>query len=223
MATTLSDIQPLLVPVVSGLITAVGLEVKDVREHHDARRLRDETLADARDEVAFVSEWWQAQQLIAGGASPEATEKARRWLEAAEEKVMSTAELKETPRRRVTFNRLLLLRPMHGFWARTLRALYLIDVVWVVLGAAVSASDGASKSTRNQIVGDIGFLIFCAVVGLLLRALAVNADKNNRIASAHPAQSPQSVAESAVVAHTAQRNGGEAEPVGVPGTLTVTG
>jgi hypothetical protein len=174
---TLNAVEPLLVPVVTGVVGAIGVALKDARLDRDKRSLRDEALGDARDEVAFVSEWWKAHQLIGTAESSEATHKALAWLAEAEAKVLNTSDLKATPKREVTLRRLLLLEPMHRRGAKILRALYLIDVVWVVLASVVTASDTASKSGHGWVVSDIGVLVFFAVLGLILRALAVSADK----------------------------------------------
>jgi hypothetical protein len=171
-----SSVEPLLVPVVAGVVGAIGVAFKDTRLDRDQRSLRDDALADARAEVDFVNEWWKAHQLI-GTGSAEATAKALAWLAEAEAKVLNTAELKSTPKPELTLRRLLLLEPMHRRAARVLRVLFLSDAALVLLGSAVTASDTASRSGHGQVLSDIGTLVFFAVLGLILRALAVASDK----------------------------------------------
>jgi hypothetical protein len=129
-----------------------------------------------RSEVDFVTEWWKAHQLI-GTGSAEATAKALAWLAEAEAKGSEHRGTQGAPKRDLTLRRLLLLEPMHRRSARIFRALFLIDVVWLLLGSAVTASDAGSRSSRGELGSDIGMLIFFALLGLILRALAVSGDK----------------------------------------------
>lgn len=185
----LNTVEPLLVPVVTGVVGAIGVAFKDAQDDHDQRSLRDEALADARAEVDFVTEWWKAHQLI-GTGSAEATTKALAWLAEAEAKVLNTSELKGTAKPQLTLRRLLLLEPMHRRSAKIWRALFLINVVWVLLGSAVTASDSASRSSRGQLASDIGMLIFFALLGLILRALAVSSERSGAPAPIAPPALP---------------------------------
>lgn len=174
---TLETIVPLLVPLITGIVAAVGLALKDHRLHRDQRVIRDRALADASAEVAFARDWWKAHQLIGTQGTEELTQQAQRWLTEAEAKVTSAQEMPMKHRRRVTLRRLLLLYPMHGPIARIVKVFFLIGAVTLLLVSVVLVADSFDSSQRKVVLDDITFTITLALAVLLLRAWAVASDR----------------------------------------------
>ncbi len=71
---------PLLVPVVTAVIGAIGLMLKDRRLAHDARAVREKALAEATAQIGFATDWWKAQQLLGTDGASDADHKLRTWL-----------------------------------------------------------------------------------------------------------------------------------------------
>src|SRR5436190_748302 len=103
---------PLLVPLVTAVIGAIGLMLKDRRLAHDARAVRESALTEATAQIGFATDWWKAQQLLGADDHSDANQKLRAWLVKAEA-TAGVAEETHVDRNPVTFRRLFLLEPMH--------------------------------------------------------------------------------------------------------------
>ncbi|MFD7084770.1 hypothetical protein ACFYXV_12380 [Streptomyces sp. NPDC002181] len=119
---SLVSFAPFLVPVITGLVGAVGLVVRDRREarsadHHYRRRLEK-----AQMEVQFITGWIEAKRLAPTGApDPE----PGLWLDECYESVRSfEAAARHQRGGPGKLRRLLLLRPLRGGAAHAVRALY---------------------------------------------------------------------------------------------------
>lgn len=166
----------LLVPVVTGVVTATGIGLKDARLAHDQRSVRDRALADASAQVAFASDWWKARQLLGDEDAAEASQKFAAWLDDAEQLVASTKHLAAGNKNRVSLQRMLLIYPMHRRSAQVARILFLLAVTLLIIVAASTASDSLSRSQRSWVGSDLVTTVFFAVIVVLLRIWAVNAE-----------------------------------------------
>jgi hypothetical protein len=181
----LQVIVPLLVPVVTGLIGALGLMLKDRRLARDSRHLREQALAEATAEVGFATEWWQAQQLLGGDALSVANPKMVAWLAEAEATV-AVAKRHTTPRHNpVTLRRLLLIEPMHRRSSRVVRVLFWISVIWLCVGAIATAGDIGRNSQHSWIGSDIALLVVSALIVLLLHIWAEASDQSSPVPTPH--------------------------------------
>ena len=176
---TLETIVPLVVPIVTGIVAAAGLALKDHRLARDERSVRDRAFDEATSEVAFVSEWWKAHQLL-GTPELERAEQAHRWLAEAEAKVTSAQAMPVHERPGVTFRRLLLLYPMHGWPAKALKAVFLICVAWLAIASLVLVVEPPDSSAPGDREYEIIGLFMFTLVMLPVRAWAAAADARER-------------------------------------------
>lgn len=186
---TLETIVPLAVPIVTGIVAAAGLALKDHRLARDARSVRDRAFDEASSEVAFASEWWKAHQLLGTPELEQRTEQAQRWLAEAEAKVTSAQAVPVDERPSVTFRRLLLLYPMHGWQAKALKAVFLFFAAWLALLSLVLVVDPPDSAPGDREYEVIGLFMFTLVM-LPIRAWAAAADARERHAS--PDEEPSS-------------------------------
>ena len=173
----------LLVPVVTAVVGAIGVAFQDWRARRSTTGRRKLAVDDARAQVNFVADWWNAKKSL--GQSPDALQEAARrataLLEDASAVVSAmrlTSPVPEPPP--VTFRRLALLyhfRTREGKAARA--AFFLCSAATVMaLGASISEQlyDEVNKNTYLN-----GFLIvggLSAALTLILRFLAVAIEKN---------------------------------------------
>jgi hypothetical protein len=174
--------------VVTGVVGATGLVLKEHRQARDAHDLRERALSEATSEVAFVTDWWKAHQLLGGEGDDGSAGQALAWLAEAQAKVASTQHATVKTRKRVTLSRLFLMHPLHRPLARMLRGLFWLSVAILLIGSITIAEDAASRSQRGWLSSDIAVLIIMAAAVLILHA-AAEAAESNRSASKSPATS----------------------------------
>jgi hypothetical protein len=172
---------PLLVPIVTGVVGAVGLMLKDRRLARDSRHLRGQAIAEATAEVGFATEWWQAQQLLGADALSVANAKVVTWLAEAEATV-AVAKRHTTPRHNpVTLRRLLLIEPMHRRSSKVVRVLFWISVLWLCVGAIATAGDIGRNSQHSWVGSDIALLVVSALIVLMLHIWAEASDQSSPV------------------------------------------
>jgi hypothetical protein len=181
---SLDTVVPLLVPVVTGVVAAAGLTLKDSRLARDRRNVRDQALADASAEVAFASEWWKTHQLLNADGMAEPTRQAREWLAEAEARLTRTQEISVKHKQRVTVPRLLLMYPMHRRSAKILKACFWLSVALLIIGCIATVGDSTSSSQHGFVGGDVGVWVGSALAALIFRVWAVAADEPARAARA---------------------------------------
>ena len=207
---------PLLLPVVTGLVAALGLYLKEWRLARDKKDIRNRAIADANAEVAFASEWWKATQLLGSDAPPDSPKRMLAFLADAEALVAGTQHLGAAQRNPVTLSRVLLLYPMHGRWARIVRRLFFASVLWLIvaaLGVALDLTSSDPSIATHDVGGGISLIIGSMVLTLLLRfgASALERDAATTIPSTPTAGT--GIADPAQVA----------DPVTAPGTTEIDG
>jgi hypothetical protein len=161
---TLQVMVPLVVPVITALVGALGLVIKDRRLARDRRTVRASALAEATAEVAFAREWWTAHQAFGTGASRDSTHRALELLASAEAKVASVQTMPSEDHDAQIFDRLFLFRRLEGRQAKVLKVLFWVTIAFVA-GAAISLSSDAAAGGDHASVGSD------AVFGLVLLLL----------------------------------------------------
>jgi hypothetical protein len=91
----LSNFVPLLAPIVTAIVGALGLVLKERRHSHDRHAIRENALADAKAQVAMASEWLKVNELLGPNTAADSTKLAREWIADAEAKVTSTQGLSD--------------------------------------------------------------------------------------------------------------------------------
>jgi len=166
-----------LVPVVTAVVGAIGVAFQDWRARRSTTGRRKLAVDDARAQVNFVADWWNAKKSL--GQSPEALQeaasRATALLEDASAVVSALRLTSPVPEPPVTVRRLALLYPFRTREGRAARAAFFFcsGVTVMALGASVSQqlSDEANKTTYLN-----GYLIvgsLSAALTLILRFLAV--------------------------------------------------
>jgi hypothetical protein len=163
---------PLLVPVVTGLVGAIGLMLKDRRVAHDVRQVREQAIAEATAKVGFATGWWQAQQLLGADAAAAARPRMVSWLAEAESTVTDAKRQARIRHNPVTVRRLLLMEPLHHRTSKAVRVLFWISATWLCVAAAVTAGDISSSRRHAWLGSDIALLVISAVIVLLLHIWA---------------------------------------------------
>lgn len=99
-----------LVPIVTAIAGILGVMLQDWRVRRSQAGRRRLALEDARQQVTFAAEWWNAQKLVADSpaAVKEATSRTATWLEQASAQVSGSEIPAAEEKRRITFRRLLL-------------------------------------------------------------------------------------------------------------------
>lgn len=170
-----------LVPVVTAVAGILGVMFQDWRVRRSQAGRRRLTLEDARRQVTFAAEWWNAKKLLADSpeAMQEATACAATWLDQA----FAGVSLPEMPvaeeKRRITFRRLLLFYPLQGISANTIRGTFYLLLGVLIVGVGATVSD-ILESPNYVIKDDLELLIALALAALVFRFWAVFAQKEKR-------------------------------------------
>lgn len=180
---------PLLVPVITGLVGAAGIALRDRRLHRDRVNERKEALGSATQEVLFVAEWWKARQLT--GASPEVIDEAARRAGAKLEEVWEGVQAPRPappPPPPAIWRRLLLVIPLEGRLAAAFRVLFYFCLFIGSLVVVSTVFKIAAPATGDEkLSDDVILLIIVAVFSLVLRFLAVSAAEHTRTRQASSA------------------------------------
>ena len=112
-----------LVPIVTAIAGILGVMLQDWRVRRSQAGRRRLALEDARQQVTFAAEWWNAQTLVADSpaAVKEATSRTATWLEQASAQGSGSEIPAAEEKRRITFRRLLLFYPLQGITANIIR------------------------------------------------------------------------------------------------------
>jgi hypothetical protein len=179
-----------LVPVVTAVVGAIGVAFQDWRVRRSTTGRRKLAVDDARAQVNFVADWWNAKKSL--GQSPEALQeaasRATALLEDASAVVSAVRLTSPVPKPPVTFRRLALLYHFRTREGRAARAAFFLcsGVTVMALGASISEQlyDEANKNTYLN-----GFLIvggLSAALTLILRFLAVAIEEHAATAAQGP-------------------------------------
>ena len=172
----------LLVPVVTAVVGAIGVAFQDWRARRSTTGRRKLAVDDARAQVNFVADWWNAKKSL--GQSPdalqEAASRATALLEDASAVVSAVRLTSPVPQAPVTFRRLALLYPFRTREGKAARAAFFFCSGLTVLALGASVSEQLyHEANKNTYLN--GFLIvgsLSAALTLILRFLAVAIEKN---------------------------------------------
>jgi hypothetical protein len=174
-AQIVSLVVTVLVPVVTAMAGVAGVRFQDWLARRSQAGRRQQTLEDARRQVTFAIDWWNAKKLISD--SPEAVQEAAAviaaWLDVAYAQFSGSEIAVGEERRRITFRRLLLLYPLKGVTANLIRGIF-----YVLLGLMITLFGNAISyifvHQGNFAVSDFIALVAVALVALGLRFWAVS-------------------------------------------------
>jgi hypothetical protein len=171
----------LLVPIVTAMAGILGVMLQDwrVRKSLDGRHKL--ALEDARRQVSFAVDWWNAKKLIADspGAMQEVTKCADDWLEEASARVIGSKPPAARQRSPITFRRLLLLYPLQGRAANIIRGFFYVSLAFLIGGVGTVISDVLEPNAHHYVPGDFAGLIFVAILTLAFRFWAASAQSFN--------------------------------------------
>jgi hypothetical protein len=179
-----STIVTLVAPVVTALVGVIAVLFQEWQRRRTLAGQRRLAFEDARLQVSFVTEWWNAEKLIS--TSPERLEsvnrQAVRWLAEASERVkVLTKEsgqlvidqaLEVSAGSSIAPRRLLLLYPLHGRAAKIARVVFLLSLALLVLWGTSPLYD-----SPDFIESDIIISTFLAFITLAYRFWAASADR----------------------------------------------
>jgi hypothetical protein len=177
---SLQVIVPLVVPVITALVGALSLVVKDRRAAHDRRTVRASALAEATAEVAFAREWWTAHQALGTGASADANQRALALLASAEAKVASVQAMPAEEHDAQIFDRLFLFRRLEGRQAKALKVCFWIAIAFVAIGAIAISSDAAAGGDHSAVGSDAVLGLVCLLLVPVFHEAAEAADRRAR-------------------------------------------
>jgi hypothetical protein len=169
----------ILVPIVAVVAGILGVTFQDWRVRRSQVGRRRLALEDARRQVTFAAEWWDAKKLLSDSteAVQEATSSAAAWLDMASAQVSGSEIPATQEKRRITFRRLLLFYPIQGIAANIIRAIFYIvlGVLVVLIGNTITY---AFDNTNSYAIEDLIDSIVLALVALGLRFWAVYAQNS---------------------------------------------
>lgn len=190
----------IVVPVVTAMLGALGIVLRDVYEHRSERGRQRYAIDDATQRVSFITDWWNAKQAIGVGSDElqSAQETVQAWLKEAISQVSESMHPTTRPEGQYSvMRRVLLAYPFKRVSAQFLRVFYYVVVYLVVpfwmlgfLGDIPNFDD----YTADVWAGIIFMFVFLAVLALGLRAWAVSieerAARRPTSASARPPEAP---------------------------------
>jgi len=169
----------LLVPLATIVFGAAAAAFQEWRVRRTETGRRKLTLEDARAQVAFVSEWWEANKAL--GLSPssqkDVEQRAEAWLAEASERVAAHPLPQLRTDQPGVWRRVFLAYPLRSPSARVAKVAFYLLIGWtpIVLGAAAS--------NRSFVPGyatlDLLLAVTAVVLGGLLRALALAIERHD--------------------------------------------
>jgi hypothetical protein len=170
-----------LVPVVTAILGVLGVMFQDWRARRTRAGKRKLALEDARRQVSFAVEWWNARQLLTGSteAVQQATTCTMTWLEQAAARVTASEPPVAEDKTRITFGRILLFYRLQGTAANIIRGSFyvLLGLLVVYFGQMIS---DLLESRPSYVLGDLVIMIVISLVALSLRFWAVSAQNPTR-------------------------------------------
>ncbi|MGW5076904.1 hypothetical protein [Rhodococcus sp. NPDC004095] len=170
----------LLVPVVTAILGALGIVLRDVYERRSDRGRRKYAIDDATHRISFITDWWNAKQTVGVGSDElqSAQETVQRWLKEAISQVSESMRPTTRPEGQYSvMRRVLLAYPFKRVSAQLLRVLYCIVLYlflpfWVVVYAFDIPN--FDDYTSEEWGGVAVMFAFLMVLALGLRAWAVS-------------------------------------------------
>jgi hypothetical protein len=168
-----------LVPIVTPVIAAIVVSIRERRTRRSIIGRRKLALEDAQAQVAFVNEWWNARRAVdvSGGpgsaSSQEAEQLARAWLDRAS-RLVAENELVLAPSEGPGFlRRLALLYQFRSTAGKVVRVLFWIccGLTVIVIGLTVTqwigSKDPLVSLATDELAGQVFIFIVAAGVVIL--------------------------------------------------------
>jgi hypothetical protein len=168
----------LLVPIVTAVVGALAIQFQDWRVNRSLAVQRRQAIEEASRQVGFVSEWWQASQLLLKDSEilKDVEARAVTWLEEAGRHAASAVAQPKPERQRATVRRLFLLQPLFRQSAKIIRIGFYAALVVVVGTTGSVVSDQLTSSAQHHIGLDLAESAFAGAVALGLRFWAVSVE-----------------------------------------------
>lgn len=195
----LTSIIPLLAPVLTAAMGALGIVMKDRRNARNLDQQLRSQVEIGQAEVQFIHAWIQARQLL--GPLGDDSCSAQEWLDRCYTSVedsqnkVALAPQKQLP----VLRRLLLLRPLQGASAQVWRAIYWLTflccnlfVFWMTAGI-VEWIRGVPDAS-SLVFGEAAFAVISGVLATIPRAIAMERDRVARNPVEQPRQPSGNVA-----------------------------
>ncbi|MEV6427078.1 hypothetical protein [Nocardia sp. NPDC051463] len=164
----------LLVPVVTALLGAFGIVLRDLYERRSERGQYTRAYDDAARKVAFATEWWKAQRELGMGPDEmqSARETAQSWLGEATALIDRSVKPSRRPEDRYSLmRRVLLAYQFKSMSARVLRIVYYFMLFLMVYNLAIDVS----MSTLDGFTGEYWSVTLMGLLLLGLPALGARA------------------------------------------------
>jgi hypothetical protein len=179
-AQTVTIVTAISVPVVTAILGVIGVMFQDWHARKTQAGRRKLALEDARRQVSFATEWWNARKLLADSTETvqEATASAMTWLDQASARATASEPPAAEEKTRVTFRRLMLFYRLQGTAANIIRGIFylLLGLLVMSVGQALDTLGGPSKF----ILGDFAVTVVIALAALGFRFWAVSAQSPTR-------------------------------------------
>lgn len=169
----------LLVPVVTALLGAFGIVLRDLYERRSERGRYKHAYDDATRKVAFATEWWKAKQELGVGAEElqSARETAQVWLREATALIDQSVQPPRRPEDRYSVTRRALLAyPFERISARLLRIVYYFFLFFMALGVLFTIPR-VDEYTGADWTGELITLVFYGLLALGARAWSVSIEQ----------------------------------------------
>lgn len=189
--TQLVNLLTVLVPIVTPIVGAVVVTLREWRSRRSNLGRRKLALDDAQAQVAFVNDWWNARRAVdvSGGpessSSKEAERLARAWLDQASRQVADNELWLVPVEPAVSFRRLALLYEFRSTAGKVVRVLFwiLCGLTVTTVGLAITQLIGPDEqlvvglaTARVSIFSVLaGAVVFPLTVALRFVAIAVDA------------------------------------------------
>jgi hypothetical protein len=174
----------LLVPIVTAVVGAMAIQFQDWRAHRSLAAQRRQAIEEASQQVGFVTEWWQASQLLLKDSPvlKDVEARALSWLEEAGRHAASAVAQAKPERQRVTVRRLFLLHPLSRQGANILRIGFYAALIVVIGTTGSVVGDPFTSSARHNVGWDLAESALAGAAALALRFWAVSVEEGSSTA-----------------------------------------
>jgi hypothetical protein len=172
---------PLAVPVVTALVGAVGILLRDTGARRNRDAVRARAFRDAREQVEFVNVWLLATRSTKPSSDvlQAADDQANLWLQQAAASLTNALVVQPDPEKsRNIVVRLFLTYEMRSRTAKILRVVFYLLLAVLGFGAVALASAATSSlsSDRSLIGSDVVILGLVGLITLILGFAATHAE-----------------------------------------------
>jgi hypothetical protein len=171
----------LLVPIVTAVVEALAIQFQDWQVNRSLAAQRRQAIEEASRQVGFVSEWWQASQMLLKDSDilKGVEAQAASWLDEAGRHAASAVAQPRPERQRGTLRRLFLLQRPTRPAARIIRIGFYAALL-VVVGVTASVVSNELTSSQRHTRASLAGAALAGAVALGLRFWAVSTEEGAR-------------------------------------------